>query len=119
MKKLILGLILTLFSLSATADHKEEGTTYGFYWNYVPAVCGVWDEIKRFADDNHFVEFSASVGRKDGQPDGQIQYMVIHWINFTKDESMATVSVPGGNETCIIYRTFDVKVNQDLVGRGS
>ena len=55
-----------------------------------------------------------SYGRDNGQPDGEIRYIVVYWLNTTTNESMASVSIPNDPTVCIVFRTFDLVINQQL-----
>tara|TARA_B100000929_G_C15426111_1_gene393076 strand:- start:178 stop:528 length:351 start_codon:yes stop_codon:yes gene_type:complete len=113
MKKLIL--ILTLF-LSSIA-YAETQKKYDFWWEQLPMVCSSNDEIKRWATDNKFLPLNISYGRQGGKPDGEIVYMVIYWMNDT-GQTMASVQTPDTpQQTCILFRTFDLTMNETLMNK--
>ncbi len=114
MKKLIL--ILTLLCSIAFADTHapEEKKKYDFYWSQVPAVCSTSEEIRRWAKDKGFRPISVSNGRNNGRPDGEIVYIVIYYIN-ENGETFATAQMPGSNEVCVLFRTFDLQLNPEIL----
>ena len=116
MKKLILILSL-LFASFAYAEHEEQESDikqYNFWWEQIPAVCSTSDEIQRWATDNKFLPLNISYGRQGGKSDGEIVYMVIYWMNDT-GQSMASVQTPDTpQQTCILFRTFDLTLNKNL-----
>ena len=112
MKRLILTALLGLFWTSIVIA--EDIKKYNFWWEQVPAVCSTSDEIQRWANDKNMVPVNVSVGKENGSPDGKIVYIVIYWINDT-GETFASVSTPDdpGN-ACIVFRTFDLRINSGL-----
>ena len=94
-----------------------ETKQYNFWWEQLPAVCSTSDEIGRWAKDKNFTPLNISYGRKGGRPDGEIIYMVMYWMNDT-GETIATVQTPDNlGQTCILFRTFDLTMNQNLLNK--
>ena len=121
MKKLIIALTLLLTSLAfAEHDHVEkelEDNKFNFWWEQIPAVCSTSEEIERWAEFKKFQPVNMSFGREGGVPDGQIVYIVVYWMNEDQ-ESFASVSTPQRpDQTCIVFRTFDMKLNTDLLNK--
>ena len=116
MKRILLILSL-LFASFAYAEHEEQESDikqYNFWWEQLPAICSTNDEINRWATDNKFVPLNVSYGRAGGKPDGEIVYMIVYWMNDTT-QSFASVQTPDNpNNTCILFRTFDVVLNKTL-----
>ena len=121
MKKLIIALTL-LISSFAFAGHDiphtdQGGEKFNFWWEQVPAVCSTSEEIERWAEYKNFNPINMSFGREGGVPDGKIVYIVVYWMNEDQ-ESFASVSTPERpDQTCIIFRTFDMKLNTDLLNK--
>ena len=118
MKKLIIAITLLLTSL-AFAEHeaptKPPVEKFNFWWEQVPAVCSTSDEIERWAEFKKFNPINMSFGREGGTPDGQIVYIVVYWMNEDQ-ESFASVSTPERpDQSCIVFRTFDMKLNSLLL----
>ena len=118
MKKLIIALTLLITSF-AFAEHetpsKPPVEKFNFWWEQVPAVCSTSDEIERWAEYKKFNPINISFGRAGGVPDGEIVYVVVYWMNEDQ-ESFASVSTPERpDQTCIVFRTFDMKLNTDLL----
>ena len=83
----------------------------------MPAVCSTSDEIERWAEFKKFNPINISFGREGGTEDGRIVYIVVYWMNENQ-ESFASVSTPERpDQTCIIFRTFDMKLNTDLLNK--
>ena len=99
-----IGLIST-----AKAETDWDGTKYEFRWMHVPVVCGTTDEIQVYIDDNKFVLKTMSVGREGAREEGSIAYLVTYYINEKGDQSIAAITSPSGHETCMMYRSFDLR----------
>ena len=113
MKTLILIITILLTSIVYATETKQ----YNFWWEQLPAVCSTSEEIKRWANDKNMVPVNVSVGKENGSPDGKIVYIVIYWINDT-GETFASVSTPDDpGQTCILFRTFDLTLNQNLMNK--
>lgn len=118
MKKSLITLITALLVLFvSTSFAEEEKKTYDFFYQNTPVVCGTISEVTRYAEDNKFVPFSLSVGRAGSQPDGQPVFFVTHWVQEVGDEQLVTVMIPDADESCILFRSFDTKLNPDLQDR--
>jgi len=110
MKKLILILSLFFFFFLYAEDIKK----YNFWWVQITAVFLQLDEIQRWANDKNFIPVNMSVGREGGSPDGRIVYVVVYYINDS-GQTFAGVSTPENPEqTCIVFRTFDLVINEGL-----
>tara|TARA_E500000318_G_scaffold64920_2_gene59944 strand:+ start:609 stop:983 length:375 start_codon:yes stop_codon:yes gene_type:complete len=121
MKKLIIALTLLLTTFAfAEHDHVEKESKdnkFNFWWEQVPAVCSTSDEIERWAEFKKFTPVNMSFGREGGVPEGEIVYIVVYWMNEDQ-ESFASVSTPQRpDQTCIVFRTFDMKLNTDLLNK--
>ena len=113
MKKLLIALTLLISSL-AFAEEEEK---FNFWWEQVPAVCSTSDEIERWAEYKKFTPVNMSFGRAGGVAEGEIMYIVVYWINENQ-ETFASVSTPQQpDQTCIVFRTFDLKINTLLFNK--
>jgi hypothetical protein len=115
MKKLLISLLL--FCSIASAD--THFSKYNFYLQELPSVCGSYDSVNKFAEDNNFVPFSYSIGREESQPDGQPIFIVTYWINEDESQTMVTIQIPDGIESCILYISFDLIYNQPEFKKGT
>ncbi len=116
MKKLILLLTFLLTSVVFADTHEESDIQkYNFYWNQVPVVCAAPKEIDRWANDKGFMPLSISYGRANGQPDGEIVYIVTYYIQQETAETFATVSTPTDPDVCIVFRTYNLLLNPNIV----
>ena len=113
MKKLILTIILCLFTAIVVAEEKEDRIENlpGVWWEKVPAVCVETSPLYEYAERNELQALNRSFGRTGGKPDGEIVYVVTYWVNVYNNMSMASVQVPGAQYSCVLYRTFDLEIN--------
>jgi len=112
MYKLLLAAIIVGLTTIATAEETTDWDSgkYDFRWLHVPVVCGTTPEIQRYLDDNKFVLDSMSVGREGAKETGDIAYLVTYYINVTGDQTISAITSPTGAETCMMYRSFDLRV---------
>ena len=80
-----------------------------FHWNTVPVVCGTTDAVNMYVIENDFVLESFSFGRVNGEEDGEIAFLVSYFINKERTETMSVITSPSGRESCIMYRSYDLK----------
>ena len=121
MRKLLFIILFSIgvfnFSYAEQEPDTRSPEKFNFWWEQVPAVCSTTDEIERWAEFKKFTPVNMSFGREGGVPDGKIVYIVVYWIN-ENEESFASVSTPDRpDQSCIIFRTFDMKLNTDLMNK--
>ena len=131
MKKLILSLIIGVFM--ALSSYAEEPETWlynkmpyaeapddkpslqdelpGVWWEHIPAICVQNEVLEQYAERKELQLLNLSFGREGGRENGQIVYIVSYWVNVSNDQSMATVMTPGSTYSCVLFRTFDLKLN--------
>ena len=110
MFKYIVIIIGLIFSTIATANEDWDPTKYEFRWMHVPVVCGTSNEVMRYLEDKGFRLESLSVGREGAKKNGDPAYWVSYYINKDYTESVSAVTSPSGHETCMLYRSFDLKM---------
>ena len=131
MKKLISSLIIGVFvALSSYAEEPEtwlynkmpyaqapddrpslQDELPGVWWEHIPAICVENQVLEDYADKKGLQLLNLSFGKEGGVDSGQIVYIVSYWVNIHNDQSMATVMTPGSNYSCVLFRTFDLKLN--------
>ena len=116
MRKLILTIILSLFTAFAVAEEKEDRLENlpGIWWENVPTVCVPNTTLREFTERKGFQPLNRSYGRNNGKPDGQIVYIITYWLNIKDNQVMSSVMVPNANYSCVLYRTFDLEMNPDF-----
>ena len=104
----LIGFLLLVSSI-ANADTDWQSDKYDFRWMHVPVVCGTSEEVNRYLKDNEFEIESVSIGREGADKDGDPAYWVSYFVNKDNTESVSAITSPTGNETCMMYRSFDLK----------
>ena len=105
----LLAFISCISTFAMANDNDWDGGKYEFRWMHVPVVCGTTAEVQVYLDDNKFVLDSMSVGREGAKEEGSIAYLVTYYINERGDQSIAAITSPSGHETCMMYRSFNLK----------
>ena len=105
----LLALITTISTFAVANENDWDGGKYEFRWMHVPVVCGTTAEVQVYLDDNKFVLKTMSVGREGAREEGSIAYLVTYYINEKGDQSIAAITSPSGHETCMMYRSFDLR----------
>ena len=122
MQKLLITILLSLFlSVSVNANNhlqpEKEKETFNFYWTQMPAVCAPREDIAAWVAKHEFTPVSVSYGRENGQQQGQVVYVVTVYIS--PDYQMAAIAeTPTSPDLCVLYRTFDLQLNPNLVKPG-
>jgi len=131
MKKLILSLIIGVTLAFSSFANEPETWLYnqmpfaqvpndkpslqdelpGVWWEHIPAICVDNQVLEDYAEKKELQLLNISFGREGGRPEGQIVYIVSYWVNVHNDQSMATVMTPGSTYSCVLFRTFDLKLN--------
>ena len=117
MRTLLIAILITLgVSTIAIAEHEHERKKYDFYWSNMPTVCALKPVVDEWIKDNEFDPVSVGFGRENGRADGDIVYAVTIYINPSY-QMAAVVETPNGVESCIAFRTFDLKLNVGLLNK--
>ena len=123
MQKFLLTFLITLFlSISATAenhlqnDKVPEAETFGFYWSQMPTVCAPREEVTRWLMKHDFVPVSVSFGKEDGKKDGRVVYAITMYIS--ENQMAAVAETQTSADVCVLFRTYDIQVNPNLVKPG-
>ena len=105
----LLAFISSISTFAVANENDWDGSKYKFRWMHVPVVCGTTAEIQVYLDDNKFELISMSVGREGAREEGSIAYLVTYYLNEKRDQSIAAITSPSGHETCMMYRSFDLR----------
>ena len=103
--------LILLFVLFSTIVLSEEKVPESYENNTnlapstMPVICGKPDYVHAFILRRGFQLENASLGRAGAVPSGQPVMMVTHYSK--ENQIVATVDIPNGQSTCIMYHTFD------------
>ena len=119
-KKLGISFIIVtwLCVIASTIKVMAEEKEYDVYVTKIPIMCGTPKVIESYITDKGFIPVNISVGKQGAESDGQIVFLITYYINETL-ETIATIDTPLNVERCIVFHTFDLKVNEQLLtGKG-
>ena len=95
----------------------QEEQKFDFWWSQMPTVCGDRQEVVKWLDKHEFAPVSMSFGRENGRPEGEPVYVITIFVNGNYSMA-ATVETPTSDEVCILFRTYDMKLNPNLRPQG-
>ena len=95
----------------------QEQQKFDFFWSQMPTVCGDRQEVIKWLDKHKFTAVSMSFGRENGRPEGAPVYVITIFVNDNYSMA-ATVETPTSDEVCILFRTYDMKLNPNLRPQG-
>ena len=81
----------------------------GIWWEKVPTLCLPNEILWEYANEKGMQPLNVSYGRAGAKPDGEIVYIVTYWVGIETNETMASVQVPEGDYSCVLFRTFDTQ----------
>ena len=111
-KKIITAAVILGFTSIASAEHKTKPDSNnefnGMYWSQLPVICGTNERVEAYLNHYKFELESVSMGRESAKPNGQPVYIVQYYMNKSEGQTISVVSTPGGNESCMLYKSFDL-----------
>jgi len=102
MQKLIL--LFVLISTIALSEETYQNNT-NLAPSTMPVICGHPDYVHKFIINKGFQLENASLGRAGARPDGEPVMLITTYSK--NDQIVATVDIPTGESSCIMYHTFD------------
>ena len=109
--KIIIFLISMLWTTVSYATIEE----YDLYFMQMPMVCGEHADVDRYITDNKFTPINVSFGKEGSSNDGEIVFVLTYYIN-DKKETLAVAQTKDDPYTCMIFHTFDMRMNEKLFG---
>ena len=113
MKKLIIIICLFFASISYAEDKKE----YNLQMMHYPMMCGLPADVDRYIADNKFTPINVSFGKENANEDGNIVFAITYYIN-DKHQTLAVAETPSDPYKCMIFHTFDMQMNTNLLKPG-
>ena len=110
MKKLLI-LICLLWSTISYADMKE----YDLFSMSMLMMCGLPLVVDKYIEDKKFTAINVSFGKQGADPDGEIVFAIKYYIN-DKHQTLAVAESPNDPYKCMIFHTFDMIMNKNLLG---
>ena len=111
MKKLII-LICLLWNTTSYADMKE----YDFFGMTMPMMCGLPETVDQYIAAKKFTAINVSFGKESAQEDGGIVFAITYYIN-DNHQTLAVAETPNDPYKCMIFHTFNMVMNNKLLGQ--
>ncbi len=114
----IVGAILITMSTFAVAEEvkpsplpeiPKENLQGQLYWLQMPVICGTSDSVLAYIEKNEFTLVNVSVGRDKAKPEGEPVFIVSYYVDPTYTQSLVVMSTMSGLESCMLYKSFDLK----------
>tara|TARA_B100002049_G_C15805882_1_gene260837 strand:+ start:151 stop:540 length:390 start_codon:yes stop_codon:yes gene_type:complete len=115
LKSIIFGAVLITMSTFAMAEQEtsplpempnEQGQ---LYWLQMPVICGTSESVLAYIEKNEMTLVNVSVGRDRARPDGEPVFIVSYYVDPTQTISLVVMSTMNGMESCMLYKSFDLK----------
>ena len=79
------------------------------YWLQMPVICGTSESVLAYIEKNEMTLVNVSVGRDKARPDGEPVFIVSYYVDPTYTISLVVMSTMNGMESCMLYKSFDLK----------
>ncbi len=117
LKSIIFGAVLITMSTFAMAEQEtsplpempQDGLQGQLYWLQMPVICGTSESVLAYIKKNKMVLVNVSVGRDSARPDGEPVFIVSYYVDPTYTISLVVMSTMNGMESCMLYKSFDLK----------
>ena len=115
LKSIIFVAVLITISTFAMAEQEtsplpempsEQGQ---LYWLQMPVICGTSESVLAYIEKNEMTLVNVSVGRDRARPDGEPVFIVSYYVDPTQTISLVVMSTMNGMESCMLYKSFDLK----------
>lgn len=117
---IIFGIILLMSTAPALAEHElsgqlpkdfEPAPEVGpqLYWLQMPVICGVSEDVLLYLKKYNFKLVNVSVGKQKAKEDGEPVFIVQYYVDPTYTQSIVVMTTLNGSESCMLYKSFDLK----------
>ena len=65
--------------------------------------------VLAYIEKNEFTLVNVSVGRDKAKPDGEPVFIISYYVDPTYTQSLVVMSTMNGMESCMLYKSFDLK----------
>ena len=83
----------------------------------MPTVCAPREDIAAWLVKHEFTPVSVSFGKEDGRQENRVVYAITLYINPTY-QMAAIAETQNSPDKCVLFRTFDLQLNPNLVQPG-
>jgi len=117
LKSIIFGAVLITMSTLAMAEQEtsplpempQDNLQGQLYWLQMPVICGTSESVLAYIEKNEMTLVNVSVGRDSARPDGEPVFIVSYYVDPTYTISLVVMSTMNGMESCMLYKSFDLK----------
>jgi len=117
LKSIIFGAVLITMSTFAMAEQEtsplpempQDNLQGQLYWLQMPVICGTSESVLAYIEKNEMTLVNVSVGRDSARPDGEPVFIVSYYVDPTYTISLVVMSTMNGMESCMLYKSFDLK----------
>jgi len=110
MKKLLI-LICLLWNTTSYADMEK----YDLFGMSMPMMCGLPATVDQYIKEKGFTAINISFGKENASKDGDVVFAITYYIN-DKRQTLAVAESPTDPYKCMIFHTFDMIMNKNLLG---
>ncbi len=108
--------LMFIFAMTLTYNHAnaDERSKYNLRMMSYPMMCGLPEDVDRYIADNEFTAINVSFGKEGAKEDGDIVFAITYYIN-DKHQTLAVAETPNDPYKCMIFHTFDMIMNNNLL----
>ena len=90
---------------------EEYEKQYGaqLYWLQMPVICGTSESVMAYLEKFQFTLVNISYGRDKARKDGEPVFVVMYYVDPSYTESIVVMTTMNGLESCMLYKSFDLK----------
>ena len=111
-------LLVFLFGMTLVYNHAKAETPkskYNLYMMQYPMMCGLPADVDRYIEDNKFTPINVSFGKENANKNGSIVFAITYYIN-DEHQTLAVAETANDPYKCMIFHTFDMVMNTNLLG---
>ena len=88
------------------------------YWLQMPVICGTSEDVMSYIEKYQFTLVNVSYGRDKAKPDGNPVFVVMYYVDPSYTQSLVVMTTMNGVESCMLYKSFDLKFVPQKQGIG-
>ena len=88
------------------------------YWLQMPVICGTSEDVMSYIEKYQFTLVNVSYGRDKAKPDGNPVFVVMYYVDPSYTQSIVVMTTMNGMESCMLYKSFDLKFVPQKQGIG-
>jgi hypothetical protein len=88
------------------------------YWLQMPVICGTSEDVMSYIEKYQFTLVNVSYGRDKAKPDGNPVFVVMYYVDPSYTQSIVVMTTMNGLESCMLYKSFDLKFVPQKQGIG-